>query len=128
MTNLTNVTIVSANAETLEQLRAYFDGAGVPAVGAGTLAALAKLAPTVTAVVLFPDDFAPDAVASLVGDLQRSRPAVLLVVVTREPARFEQPRHAPAGVAPVVLPKPSFGWSILDAIRAHGPAPAAKGP
>jgi hypothetical protein len=115
-----HVTVVSDNEETLERLRAYFDDAGVPTEGKRSVRAASTLVAATTAVVLFPDDFAERDVIALVGRLRRSRPRVLLLLVTREPQRFGDV-VAPDGksIPPLVLPKPSFGWSILDAIRAH---------
>jgi hypothetical protein len=42
----------------------------------------------------------------------------LVVVVTREPQRFEEAFNRAGGApAPVIVPKPAWGWIILDAIR-----------
>ena len=50
----------------------------------------------------------------------RARPRFLALLVTREPRRYRAVIEADArSVTPLVLPKPSFGWDILDAIRAH---------
>jgi chromate transporter len=56
----------------------------------------------------------------LVPRLRASRPRLLVVLVTGAPQRFAAVLE-PDGrsVPPIVLPKPAFGWSILDAIRAH---------
>ena len=115
------MTVVSKNAETLDRLQAYFDASGVAAHGMRTVRNASTIAAATTAVVLFPDDFAHGDVLTMITELRRARPRVLLVVVTREPKKLE-PVLAPDGrsLPPLVLPRPSFGWSILDAIRAHG--------
>jgi hypothetical protein len=114
------VTIVSNNAETLERLQAYFDEAGVPTHGTRAVRDLSMIAPATTAVVLFPDDFEGEDVSGLLANLRRLRPKLLVLVVTREPHKYEIELTAdPRSVQPIVLPKPCFGWSILDAIRAH---------
>lgn len=114
------VTVVCHNEETLRQLTTYLDEAGVETKGKRTVHDLGDVAPSTHAVVLFPDDFRESAVRSAVGELRRARPRVFLLVVTREPRRFE-PALAPddRSVCPQVMPKPSFGWTILDAIRAR---------
>ena len=114
------VTVVSNNAETLRGLQAYFDEAGVPTHGTRAISDLSMVAPATTAVVLFPDDFVEREVLDTIAALQRARPRLLMLVVTRQPQLFGQ-ALAPDGHA-LVLPKPSFGWSILDAIRAHADA------
>ena len=115
-----HVTVVSNNAETLQRLLAYFDESGVPTAGTRALRDLSTIAPTTTAVVLFPDDYPERDVSATVTALRRARPRVLLLVVTREPQRFASTLTPDErSTAPLVLPKPSFGWSILDAIRAH---------
>jgi hypothetical protein len=117
-----HVTVVSKNPDTLDRLQEYFDASGVAAHGTRWVRkANAMIAPATTAVVLFPDEFSHADVVALITELRRTRPRVLLVIVTREPRKLE-PVLLPDGrsVPPLVLPKPSFGWSILDAIRARG--------
>ncbi len=112
---------MSKNADTLERLRAYVEGAGVATEGRRSARNTGAITAATSAVVLFPDDFGDAEVVRLIGELRRTRPRVLLVVVTREPKKLE-PVLVPDGrsLPPLVLPRPSFGWSILDAIRAHG--------
>jgi hypothetical protein len=117
------VTVVSANAETLDGLQAYLDEAGVRSRGLRALVGAAVATAATTAVVLFPDDFAPDDVDALLDRLRRARPGVLVVLVTREAQRFDAATRADGrSTPPLVLPRPSFGWVILDAVRAHASA------
>lgn len=74
--------------------------------------------PALSAVVLFPDDFSAQAVNAALADLRRNRPAALPVLVTSDPRRFDG-LHGDKHIAPLVVPKPVWGWSILDAIRAR---------
>lgn len=121
------VSIVSANPETLDGLHAYFEGAGVSSHCTRAVRNLDRVAPRrTTATVLFPDDFEDDEVRDLVKRLRRTRPRLFSLIVTREP----QPFHdvvKPDGrsLPPIMLPKPSFGWDILDAIRAQADAEEA---
>lgn len=119
------VSIVSANPETLDGLHAYFGGAGVSSHGTRTVQDLGMVAPEcATAAVIFPDDFEDRDVLALLLQLRRTRPRLLSVLVTGDPHRFRDAVEDFDGRArrPVTLPKPSFGWDILDAIRAHSDA------
>ena len=61
---------------------------------------------------------------SLVRDLRRERPHLLTVLITRVPHRFRSVLYTDnRSRTPIVLPRPSFGWDILDALRDHSPKP-----
>lgn len=115
------VTVVADNPQTLNGLDAYFRGAGVASNGTHRLQDVSMVPPAATAVVLFPDDFQRGDVEASIVSLRRARPKLLIVVVTGEPqhlgAAIEPDGHS---VPPLVLPKPAFGWTILDAIRGRG--------
>jgi hypothetical protein len=119
------VTIVSNNPETLDALQTYLNGVGVPSHCTRAAHDLTMVAPErATATVIFPDDFDETVVLRLVAELRRKRPRLLTLLVTRVPNRFrpvvsDDVRSPP----PIVLPKPSFGWDILDAIRGHSVNP-----
>lgn len=125
---MTRVTIVARNGQTLDELQRYLDETGVGA-DASSAAEPARVDASSSAVVLFPDDFDPNAARAFVVALRASRPELLIVVVTREPHGLAS-ATAPDGrsLPPVVLPRPSFGWAILDAIRAHVPSSPSEGP
>lgn len=116
-------TIVSNNAETLDGLQSYFARVGVPSHSTRSIHDLAAVAPAAaTATVIFPDDFAEAAVLELLGEIRRKRPRLLTLLVTRTPQRLRtalgKHGHSPALI---VLPRPSFGWDILDVIRGRTP-------
>jgi hypothetical protein len=116
------VTIVAQNGTTLDELQRYLSSSGIAASAIGD-ADPAQVDAQSSVVVFFPDDFEPSAARGFVTALRQSRPAVLFVLVTREPQHLSSVvgpygRSAP----PVLLPRPSFGWSIVDAIRAHTPS------
>lgn len=114
-----HVTIVSANPETLDGLEAYLRRAGLKTKGTRQIEATSAITPsTASVVVLFPDDFGVAIVTATLGTLRIQRPKTLTVLVTKEPRRFEA-LPVVKGVAPLVVPKPVWGWTILDAIRAH---------
>lgn len=117
------VVVVSDNPETVDGLQSYFVGVGIDAQSAASLDATAGLAERTTAVVCFPDGLGADDVIRRVRALRRRRPSLLLLLVTRDPRRyttaFAEERNDPSIV---VLPKPAFGWAIVDAIRLHAEA------
>ena len=80
--------------------------------------------PSATAVlVLLPDEFDAAEVISRVTSVRAIRPHLLIVVVTSN-ARQLRPALDPNGrsILPVVLARPTFSWTIIDAIRARGHA------
>lgn len=111
------VTIVSANPETVDGLESYLRGVGMTARGSRRLESCARLVtPSTAAVILFPDDYAFELVVSTLADLAARRTTALRLLVTGQPARFER---LAASRKVVVVPRPAWGWTILDAIRAH---------
>ncbi len=114
------VAIVSNNPTTLDGLQRYLAAAGVACHGSTALAEPATTGKLATMVVLFPDDYPPGGVVLFLRRLREKRPKLLILLVTREPGRFaEAARPDGRSRLPIVLPKPAFGWTILDAIRAH---------
>jgi hypothetical protein len=114
-----HVAIVSRNPDTIEGLESYLRGAGVTTCSTRTLRRASTLATAVSAVVLFPDDFAWDATVTTLAECRAKSPRVPFVLVTRTPQRFEALVSADAAALSVVVPKPAWSWTILDAIRAH---------
>jgi hypothetical protein len=113
------VAIISDNPETLDGLREYLDGVGITTYGSRQLAAPQLMSRPLAAVVLFPDDFLTGDVFDLVTRLLRARPNVRALIVTADPRRYE-PLVALSSVSavPIIIPKPAWGWTILESIRA----------
>lgn len=123
------VVVVSENPETVDGLQSYFVGVGINAQSAASLEAAASLVERTTAVVFFPDGFGADEVIGKIRALHRKRPRLLLLLVTHDPRRFSAALAARPSEPPVlVLPKPAFGWAIVDAIRLHAEALATGAP
>ncbi len=115
-----HVTIVSDNPETLDGLESYLRRAGVTTNSTRHIEKCSEMTPpSASVIVLFPDDFRLDAVMSALAGLRDQRPAALPVLVTKEPKRFESVPSSAGGLSPLVVPKPVWGWTILDAIRAR---------
>jgi hypothetical protein len=110
--------IVSSSLETRDGLEAYLRGAGISTRGTSQLADLEEVAREASAIVMFPDDFAWEAVLSALRTT-RENTSALVVLVTSRPFRFEALLWSHGSQEPMVVPKPAWGWTILDAIRAH---------
>ena len=110
------VTIIAESAETRDGLKSYLSHAGVGARGTPRLDDIDP--EPCTAVVLFPDEFSHREVVRELSRLRRDRPRLVPLLVTREPERYLELTAADAGQSsPIVIPKPAWGWTILDAIR-----------
>ncbi|WP_437943039.1 hypothetical protein WMF27_25455 [Sorangium sp. So ce281] len=112
--------IVSDNAETLDGLQEYLQRAGVTAHVTRHLRGAVLDGAVISAVVLFPDDYPPADVDEAVESILRDHPGVLTLLVTRNPQFFAK-RATAAGARDVltIIPKPAWGWTILDTIRAR---------
>lgn len=114
-----DVGVLASRRETRDTLARYLSESGFRA---DCLTRLSDddLRPSARAVVVFPDDFEIAAVRRFLDGLRRRRPDVLIVVVTRAPAVLEPAVRARDGATtPVLLPRPPFGWSIVDVLRSH---------
>lgn len=112
--------LIGRDADSLAALRVYLRGAGVIVRATSALSGAARVGRATTAVVLFPDGYAVAPAASVIRKIRATLPRVLVVLVTSSPQSF-RPAIQPEALstAPLVLPKPAYGWTILDAIRAH---------
>ena len=115
------VTVVSKNASTLEGLDTYLRGVGVVTTTTGAIERLIEMTPVAAAaVILFPDEYSPDVALGALGTLKKLRPDVLAVVVTNEPRRFvDATGEEDPAASPLVMPKPAWAWTIMDAVRAR---------
>jgi hypothetical protein len=111
-----HVTVVADNPQTLAGVEKYLQRAGVTTNGTKHVDRLSEMTPPVASVVLlFPDDFHSGSVMAALSTLRTQRPMALPVLVTREPKRFAS--LPGGGLQPLVVPKPAWSWTILDAIR-----------
>jgi hypothetical protein len=110
-----SVLVVTRSSQASEVGR-YLDDAGLPTQVAASLPAPARLTPTITAVVVFPDDL-PLALAAML-KVRRARSELLMLVVTSHPSRY-QSVLALAPDTTTLLPAPAFGWNLVDEIRRH---------
>lgn len=122
-----HVTIVSDNPETLDGLESYLQRAGVTTSATRYLVKALDTTPQAySVVVIFPDDFGFEAVTAALANLRSQRPAALPVLVTNDAKWRDSFPSSDAARSPLVLPKPTWGWSILDAIRGRSDVGAAE--
>lgn len=117
-----SVVVVSPSAATRDPLLEYFREAGVTAHGRGGAKDIARACRSASAVVVFPDELEHPVVVAQLEAARAARPGVLVLLVTGAPKRFAAcvAKVAKGESAPVrVIAKPVFGWTLLDAIRAH---------
>lgn len=114
-----NVVIVLCNnAETLDGMHSYLSRAGLSSSGSRALNRAAWPSRATRALVIFPDDFSTNDVAAYLSSVRAEYPELAVIIVTREPRSYEIMTAAGRPLRAVVLPRPAFGWTILDAIRA----------
>jgi len=114
---LLNALVVCDDPHTSTQLRDYLNRAGVRARATHRLDD-AWQQDSGEAIVLLPDDFDAGGVTDGLSRLLSRSPSPLVVVVTAGPRLFEpfiQSWGSPDSV--VVMPKPVWGWTILDVLR-----------
>ena len=116
--------LVVTRSSQAREIGRYLDEAGLPALVAASVPAPTRLAPSITAVVVFPDDL-PLAMAAMI-KLRRARTALLFLLVTSHPGRY-QPLTALAPDTTTLLPAPAFGWHVVDEIRRHHAASGSIG-
>jgi hypothetical protein len=107
-----SVAVVSDNPETLDGLERYLCDAGFAARGTRSLdRGCEMVAPPRSVLVVFPDDFPVIKVFAALAALKQRCPSAAQVLVTKDFRRFASIEGA------VVIPKPVWGWTILDAVR-----------
>lgn len=115
--NSLRVTVVAGSAKTIQGLLAYLSDAGVNSDALKQLPEPSAVEQLGDALVIFPDDFEPSTVLSTVESVQTLRPRVRLLLITSAPQRYQLRGTIDRVQPPILLPKPAFGWSILDTIR-----------
>jgi hypothetical protein len=115
--------IIAKNDRTVTELLHYFAQVGASAKRLPELArwkSHPEESAGLQAFVIFPDDFEASLITETLTWIAEQAPRLLQLVVTRQPQRFLPTTIGPAPPPHrFVLPRPSFGWLILDAIRAH---------
>jgi hypothetical protein len=115
---MARVAIVSDNRETLDGLDHYLQRAGVETTCTRRVQRAAEISKGCSVVVLFPDDYEWGAVVAALSDCRRADAQSRAVVVTERSERFTSLVQPPALPELVIVPRPAWGWTILDAIRA----------
>lgn len=110
------VAVAAKEPDTLTSITSYLDAAGIATVAFTDLADV-SLAPSDAAVfILFPDAFRWEVVVSALVSIREGHRSALPVIVTSTPRRYEE---LTLGERVLVVPRPVWGWSVLDGIRFH---------
>lgn len=124
-----SVLVISRNTSTAHDLASYFEKSGVPTVVSD------RFDPPdgsrrITAVVVFPDEFPAQSAAVGVLAVARQLSNSTLVIVTRDVERFEDIAVRGRAGRPgpwFVLPRPTWGWVLLDRVLQRPPPPEQAG-
>jgi hypothetical protein len=112
------VLVLSSNPETLDGLHEYFSQTGIASSGRRAIYPQVELSCAVRALVVFPDDFPAHQASAYLSMVRTRRPDLTIVIVTREPPIYRVMTATDGHpLKAIVLPRPAFGWTILDAIR-----------
>jgi hypothetical protein len=114
-----HVAIISRNAETLEALENYLQGVGATTSSMRAIAGSPELGTRAAALVFFPDEYPLDSAIAALARWRSANPRAPFVLVTRAPRSFEAVAAEDDAALTLVVPKPAWSWTILDAIRAH---------
>jgi hypothetical protein len=118
------VLIVSRNANTAADLAAYFGQRGVPVALSDDMVCSEACEP-VRAVVVFPDEFPSYLASQGLRKLGQRFSRAWLCVVTRNVVRFERlAEELGNGISErwLVLPRPTWGFRLLERVLAPLPA------
>jgi hypothetical protein len=124
-----SVLVISRNTSTARDLAFYFQKSGVPTVVSD------RFDPPdgshrITAVVVFPDEFPAQSAAVGLLAVARQFSNSTLVIVTRDVERFEDVALRARAGKPgpwFVLPRPTWGWVLLDRVLQRSPPPEQAG-
>lgn len=117
------ITLVSNNRETIDGVRAYLGRAGAHSESAECLDDACSRSAGADAIVLFADDFPRSAALETFAALRAALPSTLVIVVTEAVEEFSPPNESDEPTdRVVVLRRPAWGWMLMDAVLAGGPA------
>lgn len=113
------VAILSLNEDTRRGLQRYLARSQIEAFCLEDLEAPGEFPPGLRILILFPDDFDGLAVGAWIASLQTRPLCPTLLLISSAPQRIQPPAPRTAEL----LPRPAFGWVIVDFIRARIPEP-----
>jgi len=109
------LTLVSSDPDALWGVRDYLTRSGASLSSTSRLEHASEDASDADAIVLFADDYPHEAVVSAVAGFS-SR---LVVIITGRSNEFDQLRaRQDLRTRVIVLPRPTWGWMLLEAVRA----------
>jgi hypothetical protein len=108
------VCVVAQNPETIDALHDYLSRAGVSPRSTRRLLELDAASTHTNLLVLFPDEFDRQHVFDALAALRSAQRRLPILLITGAPQHFGHATPATSLTpAPIVLPKPAFGWTIL---------------
>lgn len=113
-----SITLVAANIPLISELSRYLQTAGVLVRPVPIVGRIVEVPRFDDAIVVFADDLEPTDVCALVNALPDDHRSPLLVIVTSYPRRYARLGVAEPHKRVLILPRPAWGWSIVDAVRA----------
>jgi hypothetical protein len=118
-----SVAILARSVETLRALGGYLEGCGLQTAPLRRLDEIGAWRAQPAAMICFPDEFLDEDFNGSMRSLRQAQPKLLLVMVTRDAASIADAVAPLRGsLVPIVMPRPSFGWAIVDVLREHGRA------
>lgn len=110
------VAVAATEPETLLGITAYLDAAGIASAPYTDISEVGTASDDTLVFVLFPDAFPWEAVVAALEGIRAHHGSALPVIVTSTPHRYEALTF---GERVLVVPRPAWGWSVLDGIRFH---------
>jgi len=113
------VLIISSDDATINGTRKYLGRAGASARSVTRLSEAVSSAANVHAVLLFADDYSRESAIEMVEQLRRKLTAKIVIVVSEQVESFASIGAGESTGAVTALRRPTWGWMLLDAIRAQ---------
>jgi hypothetical protein len=108
---------VAANVPLIAELSRYLQTAGVVVRPVPVVGRILEVPRFDDAIVVFADDLESTEVAALVNTLPDDHRSPLLVIVTSYTRRYARLGVTEPQKRVLILPRPAWGWSIVDAVR-----------
>ena len=114
-----SVLIISSDDETLDGTYEYLNRVGATPKSATQLPDAISAAKSTQAVIFFADDYAKDSAIETLAELRKQLHAKVIIVVSDQVEAFTSVEPDEADGPVTVLRRPTWGWMLLDAIRAR---------
>jgi len=121
------VLIVSSDAETIDGTFDYLNRVGASPASSTNLSDALRAAKSAQAVIFFADDYTKENATETLRQLRKRLEAKVIIVVSDQVEAFTSVGGGDSDGPVTVLRRPTWGWMLLDAIRARlASAPTAE--